>query len=177
MDITLAQLITIMPYAKQRAEKFLAPLNAAMREYEINTPLRAAAFLAQVGHESGQLRYVRELASGGAYEGRKDLGNTQPGDGPKLRGRGLIQITGRKNYTAVMMALDIDCLDHPELLELPANACRVSAWWWKDRGLNNLADIGTEDAFLRITKIINGGRNGWDDRLALYRKAREVLKC
>jgi len=177
MDVTLAQLTAIMPYAKNRASVFLAPLNAAMVEFEINTPLRVAAFLAQVGHESGQLKYVKEIASGEAYEKRRDLGNIEPGWGIRFLGRGLIQITGYYNYCAAMVKLDLDCVTHPELLELPVNACRVSAWWWADKGLNQLADVGTEDSFLRITKKINGGTNGWEDRLALYRKARGVLKC
>lgn len=175
MELTLAQLISILPYSKPRASVFLAPLNAAMKEFNINTPERVAAFIAQVGHESGQLRYVRELASGEAYEGRKDLGNTHPGWGVLYKGRGLIQITGYLNYTQVMMALDIDCVEHPELLEQPENACRTAAWWWADRGLNALADVGTEDSFKKITKKINGGLNGWDDRLSLYTKAKEVL--
>lgn len=177
MEITLAQLNAIMPYAKERASVFLVPLNAAMAEFQINTPLRIAAFLAQVGHESGQLRYVKELASGEAYEKRRDLGNVAPGWGVRFKGRGLIQVTGYYNYTAAMVKLDLDCVEHPELLELPVNACRVSAWWWTDKGLNQLADQGTEDSFLKITKRVNGGTNGWEDRLALYTKAREVLKC
>lgn len=171
--VSKAELIAIMPYAKERAEKFLTPLNAAMEEFEINTPARVAAFLAQIGHESGQLRYVRELASGSAYEGRKDLGNTQAGDGMKYRGRGLIQVTGKANYFAVMMALDLDVIDHPEVLEQPVNACRVSAWWWKEHGLNELADTGD---FKRITKIINGGYNGLKDREELYAAAKKVLR-
>jgi putative chitinase len=177
MEITLAQLTAIMPYAKNRATVFLAPLNAAMAEFDINTPLRVAAFLGQIGHESGQLLYVEEIASGAAYNGRVDLGNTQPGDGQRFKGRGLIQITGRVNYVKVMLALGIDCLEHPTLLSQAENACRASAWWWADHKLNQLADLGTQDAYKKITKIINGGYTGWEDRLALYNKAREVLKC
>ena len=96
--ITGAQLQSIMPFAKARIPSFVAPLNAAMYEFHINSPLRQAAFIAQIAHESGELRYVKEIASGAAYEGRKDLGNTQPGDGMRYKGRGLIQITGRNNY-------------------------------------------------------------------------------
>lgn len=170
--ITINQLLQIMPASANRADLFLDHLNSAMQEFEINTPKRQAAFLAQIGHESGQLRYVRELASGKAYEGRKDLGNTQPGDGVRFKGRGLIQITGRTNYTAVMMALGIDCVERPELLETPENACRSAAWWWHSKKLNQLADEGD---FLRITKIINGGTNGLADRQALYARALQVL--
>jgi putative chitinase len=175
MELTLAQLVAIMPYAKKRASLFLAPLNAAMQEFSINTHLRMAAFLAQTGHESGQLLYTEEIASGSAYEGRKDLGNTHPGWGVLYKGRGLIQITGFYNYTAVMMALDIPCVEHPEILKEPVNACRSAAWYWSDRGLNALADQGTDESFTTITRRVNGGLNGIQDRLSLYHTAKEVL--
>jgi putative chitinase len=161
-----------MPYAKSKADVFIGPLNAAMEEFGITTPLRQAAFLAQIGHESAQFRYVRELASGEAYEGRKDLGNTAPGDGVKYKGRGLIQITGKTNYVQLMMALDIDCVVNPAVVEEPVNACRSAAWWWSSRNLNALADAGN---FLKITKVINGGTNGLADREALYEVAKNVL--
>jgi putative chitinase len=170
--VTLDQLVKIMPYARKRAGDFLGPLNAAMVEFDINTPARQASFVAQVGHESGQLQYVREIASGDAYEGRKDLGNTQPGDGRRFRGRGLIQITGRANYAACGAALGLGLLSKPELLEQPVNACRSAGWFWKSRGLNELADAGDQ---VRITKRINGGTNGLADRLALFEVARKVL--
>lgn len=166
---TLAQ---IMPYAKAKAALYAPLLDAAMREFDINTPARQASFLSQVGHESGQLRYVRELASGAAYEGRKDLGNTQPGDGERYRGRGLIQITGRANYTAAMMALDVDVVEHPELLEAPVLACRSAAWFWESHGLNELADTGDQ---IKVTKRINGGINGLPDRIQLFMGAIKVL--
>jgi putative chitinase len=167
-----ADLLKIMPFAKARIDTFCKPLAAAMAEFDINTPARQASFLSQVGHESGQLRYVRELASGEAYEGRKDLGNTWPGDGVKYKGRGLIQITGRANYTACMLALDVDCVDHPELLELPVNACRSAGWFWKTRGLNELADAGDQ---VKVSRRVNGGTNGLADRLALFEVAKGVL--
>lgn len=170
--ITLPQLLSIMPAAKQRAANFVAPLNAAMLEFRINTPARQASFLSQIGHESGQLRYTAEIASGEAYEGRKGLGNTQPGDGVRFKGRGLIQITGRANYTACMLALDIDCVEHPELLESPINACRSAAWFWASHGLNELADSENQIA---VTRRINGGTNGLADRLALFEVAKKVL--
>ena len=165
-------LAQIMPYAKAKATLYAPLLDAAMREFDINTPARQASFLSQVSHESGQLRYVRELASGAAYEGRKDLGNTQNGDGERYRGRGLIQITGRANYTAAMMALDVDIVEHPELLGTPVLACRSAAWFWKSHGLNELADAGDQ---VKVTKRINGGTNGLADRLALFEVAKRVL--
>lgn len=170
--MTRDQLLAIMPFAGARVDRFLAPLNDAMAEFDINTTARQASFLSQMGHESGQLRYVEELASGSAYEGRKDLGNTQPGDGIRYKGRGLLQITGRLGYTACMMSLGIDCVEHPELLEGPENAARSAAWWWKSHGLNEMADKGDQIA---ISKRINGGTNGLEDRLALYKAASEVL--
>lgn len=173
MGITADQLRAVMPYANRRIDMFLAPLNAAMAEFEINTPARQAAFLAQIAHESGELRYVRELASGAAYEGRADLGNTQPGDGARFRGRGLIQITGRANYSRCGLALDLDLLDHPELLEEPANACRSAAWFWHNAGLNALADAGH---FRLITKRINGGYNGAAERVAYHERAHGALQ-
>ena len=170
--MTLDQLIKIMPYARARAPMFLTPLNAAMAEFGITTPARQASFLAQVGHESGQLRYVLELASGAAYEGRKDLGNTAAGDGVRFKGRGLIQITGRANYAACGAALGLDLIAQPELLEQPVNACRSAGWFWKTRGINELADAGDQ---VRVTRRINGGTNGLADRLALFAVAQQVL--
>ncbi|OEZ56955.1 chitinase class I [Janthinobacterium sp. HH103] len=170
--VTLAQLVAIMPLARARAPAFLAPLNAAMVEFGITTPARQASFLAQVGHESGSLAYVRELASGQAYEGRADLGNTQRGDGVRFRGRGLLQVTGRTNYAACGKALGLDLLAKPELLEQTVNACRSAGWFWQTKGLNALADAGDQ---VKVTRRINGGVNGLAERLALFQEARKVL--
>jgi len=170
--VTGAQLLAIMPFAGQRAALYLAPLNNAMQEFGIDTPVRQASFLAQVGHESGQLRYVRELASGAAYEGRTDLGNVIAGDGMRFKGRGLLQVTGRANYAACGVALGINLLAAPQLLEQPGAACRSAAWFWYSRGLNRLADAGDQE---RVTRRINGGLNGLADRLALFQVAHKVL--
>ncbi len=170
--MTLLQLKTIMPLARKRADLFHAPLKAAMAEWGVNNHNRAASFLSQVGHESGQLLYVREIASGIKYEGRLDLGNTEPGDGVKFRGRGLIQCTGRANYAAAGKALKLDLLNHPELLEETENACRVSGWFWQTHGLNELADTRNQ---VRVTRRVNGGKNGLADRLALFYVADKVL--
>lgn len=144
---------------------FLQPLNDAMSRFAIATPRRQSAFVAQCAHESGELRYTREISSGNAYEGRVDLGNTQPGDGPRFKGGGLIQITGRANFTACGTALGLDLVQHPELIELPVNACMASAWWWQMHGLNELADA---NAFGMITHKVNGGFNGLDQRLGFW---------
>ena len=144
--------------------------------YQIIGPKRVAAFITQIGHESGQLKYVKEIwgptAAQAKYEGRKDLGNTVAGDGSKYRGRGLIQITGRANYMACGEALSLDLIKQPELLEKPQQACMSAAWFWATKGLNTLADA---DQFEKITRRINGGQNGAADRQALYARALKVL--
>lgn len=166
----LAKIYIHAPMA--RIERFLPFLNKTFDEFEINTPQRLRMFLAQIGHESGQLRYVKELASGEAYEGRKDLGNTSPGDGVRYKGRGLIQITGKSNYVLVSLALGLPLLEKPELLEEDGPACRSAGWFWYKSNLNTLADLGK---FELITRRINGGLNGYADRLKLYHRARENI--
>ncbi len=176
MPITQQQLLQILPNAHTQAGVFVSALNTAMQHYQIVGLKRAAAFIAQIGHESGQLRYVREIwgpsAAQRGYEGREDLGNTVPGDGRKYCGRGLIQITGRANYAKCGEALGLDLISHPELLELPQHAAMSAAWFWKQKGLNDLAD---RDEFNTITRRINGGLNGLQDRLEIWKRAREVL--
>lgn len=176
MPITVQQLLQILPNAGPVAGIFVPVLNAAMVHYQIIGPKRVAAFIAQIGHESGQLKYVKEIwgptAAQAKYEGRKDLGNTVVGDGTKYRGRGLIQITGRANYMACGEGLGLDLINQPELLEKPQHACMSAAWFWAIKGLNTLADAGE---ITKISKRINGGSNGLQDRLALYKKACEVL--
>lgn len=174
MLISRAQLAWIFKEANPKLiDRFLAPLNATLEEFEINTPQRIRMFLAQIGHESGQLRYVKELASGEAYEGRTDLGNTSPGDGVRYKGRGLIQITGKSNYALASLALGLPLLEKPELLEEDQNACRSAGWFWYKSNLNALADMGL---FREITKRINGGYNGYADRYKLYQRALEIIK-
>jgi len=161
-----------MPHAKSRASIYCEKLNDAMAEFHINTIKRQAAFIAQLAHESGEFRYVKELASGTAYEGRKDLGNTHTGDGVKYKGRGLIQITGRSNYEQCGLALGVNLISTPQVLETPEYATRSAAWFWKTRGLNELADRGE---FNKITRRINGGTNGAEDRLKYYERALKVI--
>ncbi|WP_416364286.1 glycoside hydrolase family 19 protein [Pseudomonas sp. NFX183] len=182
MAITLSQLVQILPGARPVAGLFLSALNTAMSRFQIGQPKRIAAFLAQIGHESGELRYVRELGSD-QYLSKYDtgilaarLGNTPEadGDGQKYRGRGLIQITGRRNYLACSQALfgDDRLLRQPELLEQPQWACESAAWFWQSNGLNELAD---KDQFTTITRRINGGLSGLEHRLQLWARAKAVL--
>jgi putative chitinase len=159
-----------------RATTFLPFLEDAMHEFQINTPQRQAAFLAQVAHESGSLHWLVELwgptASQARYEMRYDLGNVAPGDGFKYRGRGLIQLTGRANYKRAGDALGVDLIAQPELLGEPALACRSAGWFWLTHGCNELADAGK---FERITRAINGGLNGYAERLGIWQRAKEVM--
>ena len=172
MILTLSQLNACMPYAGERAAIYLECLNTAMHERNIDTAQKQAAFLAQIAHESGSLRYTLEIADGKAYEGRKDLGNTHVGDGPRYKGRGLLQVTGRSNYEACGFALGRNLISDPEYLETPMGASRSATWFWDSKGLNSHAD---KDAFGTITKIINGGYNGLDDRIRHYLKCRKAL--
>lgn len=159
-----------------RAEQFVKPLALAMQEFGIATPARQAAFLAQVLHESGMLRYTAEIwgptPAQQRYEGRSDLGNTQTGDGYKYRGRGLLQTTGRTNYRLTGAALGVDLINVPEALERADLAARSAAWFWKSHGLNELADTGD---FTKITRRINGGINGIRDRERLYAALKKEL--
>lgn len=180
MPINQQQLLQILPNAGPKAGVFVPALSIAMARYAIDSRLRIAAFIAQIGHESGQLRYVRELGSD-SYLAKYDtgqlalrLGNTPEadGDGQLYRGRGLIQVTGRTNYEACGEALGLDLLAQPQLLEQPDHAAMSAAWFWDRANLNALADKGD---FLMITRRINGGTNGLADRQALYQRALEVL--
>ena len=172
--LTEAQLRAIMPHVpKDKAGKYVELLNAVCKEYDVGTPKRRAAFLAQLAHESGELRYMEEIASGGAYEGRKDLGNTEPGDGTRYKGRGPLQLTGRANYRAAGAALGLDLEKKPELAARPEIGCLAAAWFWSTHKLNDLADAGD---FKQITKRINGGYNGMKEREGYFERAMSVFK-
>lgn len=176
MNLTPQDLARATNARLDRATHFAPAIEAAAPDFDINTPERMAAFLAQVGHESGGLRWLTELWGPTVvqtrYEGRKDLGNTEPGDGFKYRGRGLIQLTGRANYARASAALATDFVSQPDLVAEPEYAVRTAMWFWQSRGLNELADSGH---FEKITRIINGGLNGQPERVALYGVAMEVL--
>lgn len=172
--MTLEQLKQIASSAAHdRVELFFPYISKYMKMFEIIGRLREAAFIAQILWESGNLRYTKEIASGIAYEGRKDLGNNDKGDGVKYKGRGLIQITGEANYKGLSIAFGEDFISFPELLELPKDATKSAAWWFLNHGLNKLAD---ESNFRLITKRINGGYNGLAGRTLLYEKALSILE-
>lgn len=173
MIVTHSQLAAIMPNGVKRIATYLPYINKHLAEFHINTPLRLAHYLAQIAHESGELLYTKELASGSAYEGRKDLGNTHPGDGIRYKGRGLIQLTGRSNYQAYKEYSGFDVIKTPTLLELPLGAVRSSMWYWQTRGLNKLAD---QDNINLVTRRINGGLNGLASRQQYLARAKKALK-
>jgi putative chitinase len=183
--------------------KWLDGLNETFEKYEINTPKRQAAFIGQCGHESASFKVLEENLNYSAkglvatwpsrfqniefaseyerkperiankvYGGRADLGNTEDGDGWRFHGRGLIQLTGRSNYTVCGLALGKPFAEHPELLLEPDNACLSAGWFWNKRGLNALAD--NED-WTTITKRINGGTIGLQDRIDRTHKAMDIL--
>lgn len=205
MKITPSHLVAIMRCQDATARLWADPLNAACERFQINTRLRLAAFLAQIGHESGRLsrvienlnysaaalqrtwpslfdaklaaEYARqpERIANVAYNAR--MGNTAPGDGWKYRGRGLIQVTGKNNYTACGKALGLDLITTPSLLEAPKGAALSAGWFWDSNRLNVLADAGD---IQNIGSIINTGRrgrvpNGAAERLALYQVALKAL--
>lgn len=187
MPITLTRLIAILPRSAPLAATFAPVLNAAMGKYQIVTPARIAAFIAQVGHESGQLtafvenlnysaealqrvwpsRFSPAVAAACArkpeqianiaYASRMGNGAPGSGDGWKYRGRGLIQVTGKANYQKCGEALGVDLVANPELLEQPQHAAMSAAWFWSVNGLNSLADAGD---IQNIGSIINTGQKG-----------------
>ena len=174
MEISKETLQKIVTGAKSsNIDKYLPWINKLAATYGINTTLRMQHFIAQIAHESGSFNYVEEIASGKAYEGRKDLGNTHPGDGVKFKGRGLIQITGELNYTTLSKVFGVDLIKNPELLEQPEYAVRSAMWYWLNHGLSPLAD---RDDIKSITKRINGGLNGLASRQAFLNKAKLYIK-
>lgn len=155
--------------------RYYKHLVTTMETRSIHTPLRRAHFLAQLGHESGSFRYNEEIASGTAYEGRKDLGNTTTGDGVKFKGRGLIQLTGRTNYIAYGKSIgrDLTVDGNWNLVATdPELAVDAAGWFWETNGLNELADA---DNVEKVTKRVNGGHNGLADRKAYLARAKWFL--
>jgi predicted chitinase len=175
------QLKFIMPHlSDERCDIFFPFLQSAMIEFEINTELRVAAFLAQIAHESGEFKYMEEIwgptTAQKNYEPTthksQELGNTSTGDGKRYKGRGPIQITGKANYKKYGDILAIDLVNHPEKAASPEIAFRIAGSFWKTHGLNELAD---HESFEVITRRINGGINGLEDRRKYYDRAKKVL--
>lgn len=191
--ITIDQLRAICPDAPKGADAFIPYLQTLFHADGILTVKQRAMFVAQVWHESGGFRYTREIwgptTAQQGYEGRADLGNTQPGDGKRFMGRGLIQITGRANYAACGRALNVDLLAMPQLLETPSYAVASAGWYWRLKGFNEIMaepDIWRETVTISgkkrslgqlgyVTYRVNGGFNGLDARRVLYERALKVL--
>ncbi len=161
--ITLAALFKRLGASQAVADELGLAAAVHMQTYSIlDNHQRFAHFIAQVGHESGSFKYMQEIASGAAYEGRRDLGNILAGDGQRYKGRGPIQLTGRANYRIYGQALGIDFEHNPEIVAMPSIGMLVACKYWADRGLNALADSNDANA---VTRRINGGLNGYNDRL------------
>lgn len=172
MILTEQQFRRMMPNAGSRLDAHWPYINPALEEGDITSPKRIAAFLAQLAHESGEYRYMEEIAGGHAYEGRADLGNTAWGDGPKYKGHGPIQITGKNNHRDCGEALGLDLLNDPLQITKPEHGTRAAVWFWNSRGLSALADV---DWFKTITRIINGGYTGLSDRRLYWDRNRALL--
>ena len=181
--ITINQLANGLGIPVLRAGLWVDNLNGAMNDYEINTSLRIAHFVAQIGYESGKFIFMHEIASGAAYDHRDDLGNTRPEaiaiakqhdttTGHFYRGHGLIQITGYDNHKRCGEALGLDLINNPTQLEIPKYAALSAAWFWSKHNLNQLAD---NDQLTSITRAINGGTNGLEDRRALLESTKKAL--
>ena len=196
ISLTAVQISSASGASGFNTQKFSAFLIETCTKYSLETPVRQLCFLAQTGHESGGLFYTEELASGQAYEGREDLGNTHPGDGARFKGRGLIQITGRDNYQWLSHSFNVDFIAKPSLLggknvnESSSDQLKYSAlsagWFWSNNGLNAIADqIDLQrpidegdnlDHFKLLTHKINGGYNGLNDRIARYKAGVQYFK-
>ena len=179
MTFTAFQVQRVCHYAPAaRVFQMLPPLNDCLPRAEITSGLRGAMFLAQLAHESAEFRYLEEIADGHLYDIRvnprlaQKLGNVQPGDGARFKGRGPIQVTGRANYAQMSAALGVDFIAHPELLAEPRYGFAAAAEFWRAHGCNAPADAGDVEA---CTKLINGGLNGIDFRVGYYKRAVEAL--
>lgn len=161
----------VAPYAKLLVLQGIVENQDILNVYDIAPGPRRQMFLAQLAHESAGFRTTREYADGSAYEGRKDLGNVQEGDGKKFRGRGLIQLTGRANYRRFGDILGLDLENDPETVEDFPLALEVSALYWDVHKLNIFAD---DHNFEEITRRINGGYNGLEDRKKYLQKAIDI---
>ena len=177
MILTKDILALTMPNAGMtRVELFAAPLAKAMASYQVDSELEIAAFVATIAEESGELHFLREIWGPTSaqlnYEGSVALGNTQPGDGHRYLGRGLIQVTGRENYQRMGALMDLPLIEQPQLLEEPVYAAFSACAFWWDRGLNNVA---ARSDFKRVTRLVNGGLTNYARREIFYVRAKEAL--
>ncbi|WP_286825024.1 D-Ala-D-Ala carboxypeptidase family metallohydrolase [Microcystis sp. LSC13-02] len=161
-------------YGRKMSDQQFNDLNSCLQRFEINTVPRIRHFLSQTAHESGGLRWMEELASGSAYEGRRNLGNTSPGDGRKYKGAGVIQLTGRHNYQKFA-----DFIKDQNVMQGHSYVAQVypfnsAGFWWKNNNMNALCDRG--GTVKEVTKKVNGGYNGLSDRQRYYDKACQVIK-
>lgn len=160
-------------YGNPISDNQLKDLNNCLNRYQIITPARMRHFLSQTAHESGGLRWMKELANGSSYEGRRDLGNTQSGDGARYKGAGVIQLTGRANYQAFA-----NFIKDPKVMQgcnYVASTYPFSSagFWWMNNHMNALCDSGA--SVEQVTKRVNGGYNGLADRKAYYQKACNII--
>ncbi len=170
----LGRIVNRMSYKPKQGDVVDA-LNTGMDEAEINTPLRIAMYLAQILTETGGFKYFVEQGNVGyfqKYEGRADLGNLVRGDGYKYRGRGFIQITGRSNYGQAGASLKLDLIGNPDMAKDLGPAARIAGWFWRTNGLNGPSDAGN---IRKVTRRINGGYTGLEDRIAWYEKAKDAF--
>jgi len=151
---------------KNVKDSVIQDLNDCLQRFAITTPPRLRHFISQCSHESGGGRYTKEIASGNAYEGRTDLGNIQPGDGPKYKGAGYLQMTGRNNYQSLAYAIA-----DPRVMEGVDYVAKHYPWtsagyWWSTHNMNALCDAGA--TVKKITRRVNGGYNGLQSREIYY---------
>jgi putative chitinase len=180
--VTLEQMLDIIgsSHLRDRVAAMMPGINLTLEKFDITTPLRMAHFFGQILHESGGFRYLREIWGPTDAQRRYEppsrlaerLGNTQPGDGARYMGRGVIQLTGRYNYGQFSEAMGVDFVSRPELVETPQYAVSVAGWYWQTRKINGPAD---RDDLIRVTRLVNGGTNGLADRRHYYQRARQVL--
>lgn len=171
MMVTAARIRALSIHADPEIADGIEAHNDLLAKYGIDTPLRIAHFMAQLAHESDGFQTAREYHDGSNYEDRADLGNTHPGDGRRYRGRGLIQLTGRDNYRRAGEALGRNLVGHPEMVEQFPVALEVSCWFWSSNNINLHAD---RDDVVAVTKTINGGHNGLNDRRRRLKIAKRI---
>jgi putative chitinase len=163
----------LAPTAKDEIISHLAQhLDVQLAAYDIGSYLRVCHFLAQAAHESAGFRTLEEFASGAAYEGRKDLGNNRPGDGKRYKGRGIFQLTGRANYRVMGSKLGVDLEGEPELASDPMISIKTACEYWNSRKLSIYADL---DDVRTVTRLINGGYNGFDDRKLYLQRVKTII--